>query len=194
LWVCHRISTIDHWHVPLYIFATCFKPETGFLTSYAVVLFCVQCFEVRDGCLFCVQCFEGGFNQLVCYVSPGFPPPLSFGSHKKLTKMTINPMNLDPFLGSSWSYGSWIYNYLCNQSYHHKRCEFESHSDHTTYVIKFVTDLRQVDGFLRVLRFPPPIKLSATINIVESGAKQQYIGIVFWTNIVLAYIFIDQPN
>ena len=26
------------------------------------------------------------------------------------------------------------------------------------YVIKFVIDLRQVSGFLRVLRFPPPIK------------------------------------
>ena len=30
------------------------------------------------------------------------------------------------------------------------------------YVIKFVIDLRQVVGFLRVLRFPPPIKLTAT--------------------------------
>ena len=28
------------------------------------------------------------------------------------------------------------------------------------YVIKFVSDFRQVDGFLR---FPPPIKLTATI-------------------------------
>ena len=28
---------------------------------------------------------------------------------------------------------------------------------------KFISDLRQVDGFLRVLRFPPPIKLTATI-------------------------------
>ena len=27
------------------------------------------------------------------------------------------------------------------------------------YVIKFVSDLRQDGGFLRVLRFPPPIKL-----------------------------------
>jgi hypothetical protein len=27
-------------------------------------------------------------------------------------------------------------------------------------VIKFVSDLRQVDGFLRVLLFPPPIKLT----------------------------------
>jgi hypothetical protein len=31
------------------------------------------------------------------------------------------------------------------------------------YVIKFVGDLRQVGGFLRVLRFPPPITLAATI-------------------------------
>ena len=31
------------------------------------------------------------------------------------------------------------------------------------YVIKFVSDLRQVGGFLRVLRSPPPIKLTATI-------------------------------
>ena len=31
------------------------------------------------------------------------------------------------------------------------------------YVIKFVSDLRQVGGFLRVLRYPPPIKLTATM-------------------------------
>ena len=31
------------------------------------------------------------------------------------------------------------------------------------YVIKFVSHLRQVSGFLRVLRFPPPIKLTTTI-------------------------------
>jgi hypothetical protein len=31
------------------------------------------------------------------------------------------------------------------------------------YVIKFVSDLQQVSGFLLVLRFPPPIKLTATI-------------------------------
>ena len=31
------------------------------------------------------------------------------------------------------------------------------------YVIKFVSDLRQGGGFLRVLPFPPPIKLTATI-------------------------------
>jgi hypothetical protein len=31
------------------------------------------------------------------------------------------------------------------------------------YVIQFVRDLRQVGDFLRRLRFPPPIKLTATI-------------------------------
>jgi hypothetical protein len=31
------------------------------------------------------------------------------------------------------------------------------------HVIKFVSDLRQLGGFLRVLRFPPQIKLTATI-------------------------------
>jgi hypothetical protein len=31
------------------------------------------------------------------------------------------------------------------------------------YVIKFASDLRQVRGFLWALRFPPPIKLTATI-------------------------------
>ena len=31
------------------------------------------------------------------------------------------------------------------------------------YVIKFVSELWQVSGFLWVLRFPPPVKLTATI-------------------------------
>jgi len=31
------------------------------------------------------------------------------------------------------------------------------------YVIKFVSDLQQVGGFLQVLWFPPPIKLNAMI-------------------------------
>ena len=51
--------------------------------------------------------------------------------------------------------------------YHLKRCEFESHSGAVYlvqhYVIKFVIDLLQVAGFLQALRFPPPIKLTATI-------------------------------
>ena len=41
------------------------------------------------------------------------------------------------------------------------------------YEIKFVSDLRQIGGFLRVLQFPQPIKLTATYNwnIVDSGFK-----------------------
>jgi hypothetical protein len=44
-------------------------------------------------------------------------------------------------------------------------CELESRSGQGVqhYVIKFVVDLRLVGGFLQVLRFPPPIKLTATI-------------------------------
>ena len=33
------------------------------------------------------------------------------------------------------------------------------------YVIKFVIDLRQVSDYLQVLCFPPPIKLTVTIQL-----------------------------
>jgi len=52
-------------------------------------------------------------------------------------------------------------------AYHHLNCEFEFRTGEVYsiqhYAIKFVSDLRQVGGFLRALRSPPPIKLSATI-------------------------------
>ena len=35
----------------------------------------------------------------------------------------------------------------------------------TTLCEKFISDLRQVGGCLRVLRFPPPIKLNVTIQL-----------------------------
>jgi hypothetical protein len=58
----------------------------------------------------------------------------------------------------SWLYGS--YNCLCNQCVSLQTL-FESRSDEVIsihhYVIKFVSDLRQVCGFLRVVRLPPPI-------------------------------------
>ena len=31
------------------------------------------------------------------------------------------------------------------------------------HMIKYVSDLRQVGGFLQILQFPPPIKLTATM-------------------------------
>jgi len=50
-------------------------------------------------------------------------------------------------------------------AYHHWCCEFEFWSGRGVqhYVIKFVSDLRQVGVFLRILWFPLPIKLTATI-------------------------------
>ena len=52
-------------------------------------------------------------------------------------------------------------------AYHHLRCEFESCSGKVYSLqhnaIKFFSDLRQVGNFLRILRFPPPIKLTTTI-------------------------------
>ena len=49
-------------------------------------------------------------------------------------------------------------------AYHHCCCELESRSGRgVQHVIKFVSDLRQVVFFLRVLRLPTPIKLTATI-------------------------------
>ena len=52
-------------------------------------------------------------------------------------------------------------------AYHHEHFEFEppSEQDAQHYVVKFVSDLRQVGGFLRVFRFPPPIKLTSTIKL-----------------------------
>ena len=49
------------------------------------------------------------------------------------------------------------------------KCKFEPCSSEVYsiqhYVITFVHDLRQVGGFLRVLLFPPPIKLISTIQL-----------------------------
>jgi hypothetical protein len=63
-------------------------------------------------------------------------------------------------------------------AYHYWSYEFESHSGKVYsmqhYVIKFVNNLWQVSGFLWVLQFPPPIKLTTMIynwNIVECGVK-----------------------
>jgi hypothetical protein len=70
----------------------------------------------------------------------------------------------------SWSqwYDNCIYNYLCNHCLYPLtlwvRIQVMARS--TRNVIKFVSDLRQVGDFLRVLRFPPSIKLTATIWLI----------------------------
>ena len=66
-------------------------------------------------------------------------------------------------------YGIWIHNYLYMQSVHITTNAVSLNPTHDevyliqNYVVKFVSDLRQVNGFLQVLRFHPPIKLTATI-------------------------------
>ena len=60
-----------------------------------------------------------------------------------------------------WSYGSWIYIYICNHLpittdvVGLTPAQGEDPVQH--YVIQFVSDLRQVGGVLRVLLFPLPI-------------------------------------
>ena len=56
-------------------------------------------------------------------------------------------------MGPSWSYGSWIYNYLCNQC-QSPRCEFEYHSGEVYSIQHYVISLSVTFGaFLRVLGF-----------------------------------------
>ena len=63
-----------------------------------------------------------------------------------------------------WSYRSRIYDYLCNQCLSPPMFwVWILIRARSTTLCKFVSDLRQVGGFLRVLQFPPPIKLTATI-------------------------------
>ena len=64
-------------------------------------------------------------------------------------------------------------------AYHHQSYEFDFLSwrgvfDAQHSVIKFVSGMWQVGRFIRVLRFPQPIKLTPRYNgnIVESGTKQ----------------------
>ena len=62
-------------------------------------------------------------------------------------------------VGFTATYVISVYNQWC--------CDFESRPGRGVqhYEIKFVSDLRQVGGFLRALRFPSPIKLTTIIYL-----------------------------
>ena len=49
--------------------------------------------------------------------------------------------------------------------YHHKRCEFESRSGEVYSIQHYEIKLQYLCSVLRVLRFPSPIKLTATIEL-----------------------------
>ena len=98
----------------------------------------------------------------------------------------------------SWSYGSWIYNYLCNQCLSPLMLWVRSGWGVQHYVITFVGDLRQVGVFVRVVRFPPPIKLAVTIrynwNIVEKVALSIIKQTNKQTNVYILRNFNWNPN
>ena len=48
------------------------------------------------------------------------------------------------------------------------------------FVIQFVSDLQQVDGFLLVLLFPPPIKLTATLYVTLCDKVCQWLAAGRW--------------
>jgi hypothetical protein len=66
-----------------------------------------------------------------------------------------------------WLYGSWIYNYMCNQCLQlltvWVRIPFRRGVQH--YVIKFTSCLPMFGGYLRVLRLLPTLKLVAMIQL-----------------------------
>ena len=87
----------------------------------------------------------------------------------KITSVSIDlSLSYGEGRGWSWSYGSWIYSYLCNQCLSPLKLwvRIPLMARCTQYNIMwygFLSDLRQVGGFLWILRFPPLIKLTATI-------------------------------
>jgi len=81
--------------------------------------------------------------------------------------VTISNTIRGPWL--SWSYGSLIYNYMCNQCLLPLklwvRTPFVARCTRYNIVIKLVSYLRQVGVFLQVLNFSVPIKLTSTIQL-----------------------------
>ena len=72
------------------------------------------------------------------------------------------------FITTCPSYDSWIYNYLSSQYLSPLKYVSSNPVHDEVYsiqhcVIKFVSHLQQVSGFLRVLWFPPLIKLTTMI-------------------------------
>ena len=82
-------------------------------------------------------------------------------SKKLITKQTSKGQGLS----WPWTNGSWIYNYLCNQcqSPLTLSVRISIRARCTTLCDKICQWL--ATGFLRVLRFPPPKKLTATIYL-----------------------------
>ena len=74
----------------------------------------------------------------------------------------------------TWSYGSWIYSYLCNQCLSPTMCEFESLSGDTTLYHKasqWLTTGRSFSPGIPVSSINKKLPPQYNWNIVESGVK-----------------------
>ena len=81
-------------------------------------------------------------------------------------------------------------------AHHHWWCEFESWSGRGEqhYVIKFVSDLRQVGGFLRVLHFPPPIKLTVKHQQTYRATALVFTFLLLYLHICITVIGMSSTN
>jgi hypothetical protein len=136
-------------------FCACLKPGPGFLMPYIVV--------------FVMFNYLRWDTEIVHFVDIG-----GFVHHHCLNFLFIIKQlwsTIPPILSTKWTntdcHGCDCivvgFTTTCAMSaYHHWCCEFKSGSGRGVqhYVIKSVSDLQQVNGFLR---FPSPIKLTVTI-------------------------------
>jgi hypothetical protein len=108
------------------------------------------------------QHFSYLFIPIFQYVGIGWLNPFNLCQHVKKNRYKKVIRNV----GIGWLL--YKHDWSCIESvYHHWCCEFQSRSRGGVqhYVIKFVSELRQVSGFLGILRFPPPIKLTTTYKV-----------------------------
>jgi hypothetical protein len=134
---------------PLHCAASCNNlPIVKFLVEHGACIFATTISDQETAAEKCVE-EEEGFDNCSDYLYSMF-------------------IFYSTLVGPSWplSYGSWIYNYLCNQCLSQLMLWVRiSIRARCTTLCKFVSDLWQVDGFLRVLWFPPLIKLTAMIEL-----------------------------
>ena len=119
--------------------------------QFSVLCFCVL--FVLDLCLVCAECCQ------CLLIAHSWSPLRFFSNIYSLFTSMVGP-------SWSWSYGSWIYYYQLQSVPITTEwcCEFESRSGRGVqhYVIKFVSDLRQVSGFLH--NWPPRYNWNIVVN------------------------------
>jgi hypothetical protein len=123
--------------------------STVLLKKYIIILFSLKYIRQQMTCL--MDIFRRGINIFQKTIAIVY---FTYNYVKIVWKIIMLSPPQDGFTTTYWI-----------SAYHHWCCEFESRLGRGVqqYVIKFVIDLWQVGGFLRVFLFPPQIKLTATI-------------------------------